>query len=148
MWKIVKISCLALLLSFSASFASVSQAVSTTVTNPPGQTRVISEEQYNNFMRTIAELETRLEMLKSNSQEDSKRLKLLEQQLENSKNQIRQAQDSLTTAKDYSENLNNNLKTLEVQVDEMEHKLAVKERQNKLGWTVAAILMGVVIAEN
>lgn len=148
MWKIVKISFLALLLSCSVSFASVSQAASTTVTNPPGQTRVISEEQYNNFMRTVAELETRLKMLKSNSQEDSKRLKLLEQQLENSKNQIRQAQDSLTTAKDYSENLNNNLKTLEVQVDEMEHKLAVKERQNKLGWTVAAILIGIVIAEN
>ena len=139
MWKIIKISCLALLLSFSASFASVSQAASTTVTSQPGQTRVISEEQYNSFMRTVTELEMRLEMLKSNSQADSERLKLLEQQLESSKNQIQQAQSSLTTAKDYSENLSNNLQTLESQVNEIEHKLAVKERQNKFGWTVAGI---------
>lgn len=89
----------------------------------------------------------KLELFNSNSQADKKRLEELNQQLQTYENQINQALTSLTNVQTCLTNLTANLEKLETQVNELEHKLSVKNRQNRTGWTVAGIALLVAITK-
>ena len=106
------------------------------------QTITMSVTQYNELKWELTVLEQNLTRLEQLSTEDKSKLAELRIQLENCKEALTNAQTSLTTAKSDLTELKKSLQTLQTEMESMEHKLMVKERQNK---TWAAIACGALL---
>ena len=130
---------LCVLLSCLPSWSLGAEYISTPSTT---QTVTMSMTQYNELRWELTMLEQNLTRLEQLSTEDSLKLQKLRTQLENCKEALTNAQTSLTTAKSDLTELKKSLTTLQTEMESMEHKLMVKERQNK---TWAAIACGALL---
>ena len=105
------------------------------------QTITMSVTQYNELKWELTVLEQNLTRLEQLSTEDKSKLQELRTQLENCKMALTSAQTSLTSAnKDLTE-LRTSLQTLKSEMESMEHKLMVKERQNKTWAAIAGVAL-------
>lgn len=82
-----------------------------------------------------------MQILEQNSSTDKKQLVELRNELETCKSQMLSAQKSSEKAENLLKEVETSLKTLTEQTASLKHKLAVKERQNKLAWSVAGGLL-------
>ena len=127
------------------SLSSVSFASTTTYPQTNQQTITMTLSQYNELKMIIDSLEMNLQILEQNSSTDKKQLIELRNELETCKSQMLLAQKSSEKAESLLKEVETSLKTLTEQMDSLKHKLAVKERQNKLAWSVAGgLLIGLV----
>ena len=111
----------------------------TSASNAP--TITMSMTQYNELKWELTILEQNLTRLEQLSTEDNSKLQELRTQLENCKEALTNAQASLTSAnKDLTE-LKTSLQTLKSEMESMEHKLMVKERQNKTWAALAGVAL-------
>lgn len=128
---------LCVLLSFSPSWSLGAECI----TYAPAQTITMSVTQYNELKWELTVLEQNLTKLEKLSTEDKSKLAELRTQLENCKAALMHAQTSLTSAnKDLTE-LRTSLQTLRNEMESMEHKLMVKERQNKTWAALAGVAL-------
>ena len=142
-WKKNTIAALSLcvLLSCLPSWSLGAEYTSTPITTT--QTITMSVTQYNELKWELTVLEQNLTRLEQLSTEDKSKLAELRIQLENCKEALTNAQTSLTTAKSDLTELKKSLTTLQTEIESMEHKLMVKERQNKTWAAIAGVtLMG------
>lgn len=129
---------LCVLLSCLPSWSLGAEFISTPSTN---QTITMSVTQYNELKWELTVLEQNLTKLEKLSTEDKSKLAELRTQLENCKAALMNAQTSLTSAnKDLTE-LRTSLQTLRNEMESMEHKLMVKERQNKTWAALAGVAL-------
>ncbi|AXB82008.1 hypothetical protein ACT01_07020 [Megasphaera hexanoica] len=121
---------------------------------------VMSIQQYNRLKQITTEQEQRLfnlqnliNLLKQNSSTDKQTLVELQNQLTycnnrliNAQNLLNQQNQKLQEANSLLEKNEKSLKTLTEQMDSLKHQLKVKERQNRLAWSVAGgLLIGLVV---
>ena len=111
----------------------------TSASNAP--TITMSMTQYNELKWELTILEQNLTRLEQLSTEDKSKLQELRTQLENCKEALTNAQTSLTTAKSDLTELKKSLQTLQTEMESMEHKLMVKERQNKTWAAIAGVAL-------
>lgn len=143
MWKIItsRKGLLSILFSLFFLLPGLSlQASSTTVIEPQSQKVEMSYEQYSQLKSQFNLLKKKLAKLETNSQADKNQLKLLKNQINRADNSLANANESLETSKE-------NLKTLTEQINSLTHKIAIKERQNKLAWTVTGIVAAIAISK-
>ena len=87
-----------------------------------------------------------MQILEQNSSMDKMQLLELKNELKICKSQMLLAQKNSEKAESLLKEVETSLKTLTEQMDSLKHKLAVKERQNKLAWSVAGgLLIGLVV---